>query len=208
MNKQLLTLLLPLLALLLGSCEDRVTYADLLDTENKSVNAYLAQYPMVLDLPSDTSQFITRNKIMEEKGWTWSDSNLKAATDLTPFYRMDNEGQVYMQILSNPGNPKAKENQEVFFRFTRYNINVWANSGSLIGAGNEADLGSTPTSLRYKNTNLTSTTQWGTGIQVPLDYLGLDCEVNLVVKSVQGPTQELSAVYPYIYHIHYYKSQI
>lgn len=205
MNNKLLTLLLPLPALLLGSCEDRVTYADLLDTETRSVNSYLAQYPMVLDLPADTSQFITRDKIMVEKGIT----STKEALALTPFYRMDNEGQVYMQIISNPGEEKAKADQEVFFRFTRYNINIWANSGVLTSAGgNEADLGSTPTSFRYQNTTLTSSTQWGTGIQVPLDYLGLYSEVNLIVKSAQGPSQELSSVYPYLYHIRYFKSQI
>ena len=64
------------------------------------------------------------------------------------------------------------------------------------------------TSFRYQNYTLPSSSQWGSGIQLPLEFLPLGCEVNLVIKSQYGWTSEISNVQPFLYHIRYYKSMI
>ena len=46
------------------------------------------------------------------------------------------------------------------------------------------------------------------GVQVPLIYLPLDCEVNLIVKSQMGRYDEISTVIPFLYNLRYFKSQI
>lgn len=43
---------------------------------------------------------------------------------------------------------------------------------------------------------------------MPLNFLKLGCDVNLIVKSQYGWTSEVSYVIPYLYRIRYYKSQI
>lgn len=192
--------------LTLPSCKDTESYADMLRDETYAVNDYLTGFPVINSVPVDTIFRTTADILAENPGMTRAD-----AIKLTPFYRVEEEGNVYMQVI-NPGTPdlKAKENQEIYFRFTRYNLcflyeyGLWDESAS----GNAADLSSTPTSFRYKNTTLASTTQWGTGIQTPLDFLSADCEVNLVVKSYVGLTDEVTNVYPYLYQIRYFPSKI
>lgn len=191
------------MALALGACKDTESYADLLRDENHAVNDYLSNYPVIDRVPADSS-FLTVTELMAHDGLT-RDEALK----LAPFYRMDSEGYVYMQVV-NPGSPgmKTKTGQLIYFRFTRYNLATGYKYDTWEAQGNETDLASNVTSFRYKNETLTSTTQWGTGIQVPLDYLSTDCEVNIVIKSYVGPTEEVSSVYPYVYHIRYFPSKI
>ncbi len=61
----------------------------------------------------------------------------------------------------------------------------------------------------YGNNVLTSTTQYGEGLQVPLEYLGYNCEVNLIVKSPEGFTSDgtQSQCLPYVYNIRYFKAE-
>lgn len=121
---------------------------------------------------------------------------------------MDDDGYVYMQVI-NPGTgDMATDDQQIWFRFTRYNLAFGYKYGDWTASGNEADIASVPTSFRFKNTTLSSTLQWGEGIQVPLEYLRLNCHVHLIVKSYLGPMQEVSSVYPYVYNIRYYPSKI
>ena len=47
---------------------------------------------------------------------------------------------------------------------------------------------------------------WGSGIQTPLAFLNLGCEVNLLLKSQYGWNTELSYVQPYLYHVRYFPS--
>ena len=55
---------------------------------------------------------------------------------------------------------------------------------------------------------LPSSAQWGYGLQYPLLFLGVECEVNLIIKSQFGFTNEISYVLPFFYHVRYFHSQI
>ena len=195
---------LALTALTAASCKDKESYADLLADETHAVNAYLACFPVINTIPDETSEFVTTDRIMAEQGLSREE-----AEKLTPFYRMDEDGNVYMQVV-NPGltDKKAEEDQLIYFRFTRYNLKAWYVYDSWVPSGNASDLGTNTTSFRYKNTTLSSTTQWGEGIQIPLQYLNLGCEVTIIIKSYLGPEDELTNVFPYLYQIRYFESKI
>ena len=195
--------LLAIALLILPACKDKESYADLLKDENQAVNAYLAGFPVIGSIPAD-SVFISTQEIMETQGLSREEAEL-----LTPFYRMDEDGYVYMQVV-NPGltDVKAEENQLIYFRFTRYNLKAWYEYDTWNPSGNATDLGTNTTSFRYKNTTLQSTTQWGEGIQVPLDFLTLGCEVNIIIKSYMGPEDEITNVYPYLYKVRYFESKV
>ena len=60
----------------------------------------------------------------------------------------------------------------------------------------------------FDNTTVSQSTQYGTGIQLPLHHLGYGATVNIVIKSQAGPTSDMSYVVPYIYWIQYNKSMI
>lgn len=196
--------LVAIIAIGFTACSDDDSYASQLTDETQSVNAYLADFPVRNSIPVDTV-FETVEEIAAREGISQEE-----ATKLAPFYRMDSDGNVYMQVVSagTPGN-MATTNQQIYFRFTRYNLELFYKYGTWSGDGNAMDLGSTPTSFRFGNTTLTSTTQWGTGMQLPLKYLPIDCEVNVIIKSYVGPTEEVSAVYPYLYmHMRYFPSKV
>lgn len=171
-----------------SSCDDSTSYADLLNDETKSVNSYLANNRVVNSVPADS--------VFEE------------GPD-APFYRMDEDGMVYMQVLKS-GNleDKAEPDQLIFFRFTRSNLNYWAKTGDFLSEGNANDFEYNATSFRFGNYTLASSSQYGAGIQLPLGYLGIDCEVNLVIKSQYGFQSEIANVIPYLYNVRYFKSQI
>ncbi len=213
MNKSILLLASLAILIALPSCKDKESYADLLRDENHAVNAYLVNYPVITSIPSD-HHFLSAEDIKKlpefiaEFGNLDNDKQTEQAIKLTPFYRMDDEGYVYMQVIDPGYGPMAQLDQQVYFRFTRYNLALEYKNGNAEPSGNESDIASTPTSFRYQNTTLSSTTQWGTGIQVPLQYLPLNCRVNLIVKSYLGPLEEISSVYPYLYNIRYYPSKI
>lgn len=172
----------------LTSCEDGRSYAEMLNDENKAVNRYLVNQRVVTEIPADS---------VFEIG------------DGAPYYQLDDEGNIYMQVLSPGAGPKVTDDQMVYFRFLRYNLTTYSNSLSDIASeGNLNDMTKAPTSFRYQNFTLPSSSQWGSGIQMPLNFLPLDCEVNLIVKSQYGWTSEISQVQPYLYHIRYYKSMI
>lgn len=220
MKKSLIYLFLLPAAALLASCKDTESYADQLRDENHAVNDYLANYPVITSVPADHA-FISTQDILNNPDFRAEFKDIiesddpkvrekidSIAVSRTPFYRMDDDGYIYMQVV-NPGTGDfAVEDQVVQFRFTRYNLTFAYKYGTWEASGNESDVASVPTSFRYKNTTLTSTTQWGEGIQVPLEYLRLNCEVNMIIKSYLGPVQEVASVYPYLYHIRYFNSKI
>ena len=123
---------------------------------------------------------------------------------------MNEDGTVYMQVVS-PGDRKANKatyDQQIYFRFMRMNINSWA-SGDSTYEGNAEDMGYNTFSFRFNNFTLSSSAQYGQGLQVPLQYLGIDCVVNILIKSQYGFTNEISNVVPYLYsNVRYFKSQI
>lgn len=204
--KKSLLYILPLLAAFvsLPACKDKESYADLLNDENQAVNNYLADFPVIGSVPPDSVLIGLPDVMAANPGLTREE-----CIKLTPYYRMDDNGYVYMQVI-NPGTPdnKVRNDQVVYFRFTRYNLTFVYKYNRWDASGNASDLGSTTTSFRFGNTTLPSTTQWGEGIQTPLKFLNLDCEVNMIIKSYLGPTEEVASVYPFLYQVRYFPSRI
>lgn len=189
-NTKKLFFLIALAAIVsMTSCSDRESYAELLDKERHAANAYLANCRVVNEIPADT---------VFEVG---SDA---------PYYRIDPEGNVYMQVIKagDRKNDKAKNSERIYFRYMRYNLYYWYTYNEMLGEGNENDMKAAPTYFQYGNYSLMSSAQWGYGIQLPLKFLGVDSEVNLIIKSQFGWASEISNVLPYLYHVRYFRNQI
>ena len=185
----------------LCSCNDGKSYAEMLRDETESTNYYLSSFQVINAVSAD-SVFVSVAD-MEARGLSRED-----ALAVTPFYRLDDDGDVYMQVV-NPGTgEKAEDNQLIYFRFNRSNLNYYYSDGVWISDGNATDLGTEPSSFRYNNYSLESSYTWGSGLQMPLRFLRLNCEVNLVVKSTVGLVSEQSSVVPYLYNVRYYPSRI
>lgn len=181
---------LPLIAaaMMLGAsaCKDSKSYAEMLNEETKSVNAFLADQVVILDIPED-SVFLYGPD--------------------APYYRLDEDGNVFMQVIDPGSDKKVPNDAQVFFRFTRYNLHEYAATGVLpSGFGNSEDMLQGNASFRYGNYTLSSSSQWGSGIQLPLNFLGYECEVNLIVKSQLGISSEISQVNPFLYNIRYFEA--
>ena len=181
--------LLALALATLSSCKDNTSYADLLKYERFSTNAYLSNFRVVDQIPADT--------VFEE------------GPD-APFYKIEPEGNVYMQVLRAGDRKKnaPKTSQRIYFRYMRYNLNYWHDNGAWDGVGNEKDMDLSTASFSYNNYTLPESSQWGYGLQMPLPLLGVDCEVNLIIKSQFGLSAEISYVQPYMFHVRYFTSQI
>jgi len=176
-------------ALAMTSCKDNESYADLLNKERYATNAYLANCRVVNEIPKDTVFEVGED---------------------APFYRLGNEGNVYMQVIKagDRKNDKAKTGEKIYFRYMRYNLYYWYTYNEMIGSGNEAEMNASPTYFQFGDYTLNISAQWGYGIQMPLNYLGVDSEVNLIIKSQYGWATEISNVQPYLYHVRYFRTQI
>ena len=183
---RMLALLVPAV-IALSSCSHTKSYAELLNEETKYINAYLADQRVVGHVPAD-SIFIQGND--------------------APYYRMDEDGNVYMRVIKdNPDGVKAKYNDLVYMRFTRYNLYSYSNGTLPDGEGND-DNALNQFSFRYQNMEITSSSSWGEGLQLPLNYLHYGCEVELVIRSQMGLSDEIAGVVPYMYRVRYTKSTI
>jgi len=175
---------------LLTACNNDQSYADRLNEERYAVNSYLANHRVVMSVPKD--------------------SVFEVGED-APFYRLDNDGNIYMQVL-NAGdrkNDRAKVGEPIYFRYTRYSLAVWYAEGKLVPySSNENSMDAQFCSFNYSDFKLPSTSQWGYGLQYPLNFLGVECEVNLVIKSQFGFTNEISYVMPFLFHVRYFHSMI
>lgn len=188
-TKILSYILIAIATLGIVSCSDNKSYAELLTDETKNVNAFLANQKVINEIPED--------------------SIFEAGED-APYYRIDETGNIYMQVVKYGTQEKAEDDQQVYFRYTRYNLSQYnAATGELPdGMGNSEDLEYEPTWFRFKNFTLTSSSQYGAGIQMPLYFLPLGSEANVVIKSQYGMTSEISYVTPFLYNIRYYKGKI
>lgn len=190
-NSKKLVILSQLLLFLtsLASCHDGESYAEMLTDERRACNSYLAQFKVENEIPADTI--------------------FETGTD-APFYRIDPDGNVYMQVLraSDRVADKPKDGENIYFRYTRYDIIYWKEYGTWTGEGNEADMSAPTTYFSYNNYTLASSAQYGFGVQMPLELVGVNCEVNLLIKSKYGVTNEIANVHPYLYHLRYFRGKV
>lgn len=169
----------------MASCDDSKSYAELLTEEDLAVNNFLADQQVCLDIPADTVFEVGPN---------------------APYYRLDEDGSLYMQVLdAGTKDYRVRDNEQIYFRYTRYLLTAYADGKLPLGSGNNLSLQALW--FRYNNYSLQTTYQWGTGIQAPLRYLPIDCKVRLVVKSTQGTTDEQTTVLPYLYDLTYQRRE-
>ncbi|MBO4944438.1 MAG: DUF4827 family protein [Muribaculaceae bacterium] len=166
----------------LSSCSDNKSYTELLNQESKYVNNFLADHRVIATIPADTVFEIGED---------------------APYYQLDEEGKVFMQVIDPGYGPKVSENQMVYFRYMRYPLATYVSGEEMNADSGNENAGYEPAFFRYNNTTLTSTTQWGLGIQMPLKYLPLNSTVNVVIKAEYGVDQEMSYVQPYLYRMRY-----
>lgn len=180
-----------LIAIAAGACSKSESYVNLLKQEEKATNWFLAQHQVEVEIPAD--------------------NNFISGED-APFYKMDDDGFVYMQVV-RPGNPDnmAKKNDRINFRYLRKDIKSmyegldpkWeGNANTLVQEGEY-----TSCSFLFENYDVQVSSKYGTGVQLPLKYLGIDCEVNLVLKSYNGFSSEQSRCIPYLINLKYDKAK-
>ncbi len=178
---------------LLSSCNNGKSYADLLKEEDNAVKAFLADKIVINEIPVD-SVFVTLQDVPDND------------TLAVPYYRLDSDGNVYMQVLdAGDMNNRFEKGNDVNIRFVRYDLKALMNGENPepVGNTNPADY----ITIRFGETTLPSTTQYGTGLQYPMYFLGDECKVNLLVRAKLGFTSETATVMPYLYRIQYNKSK-
>ncbi len=173
------------LILMATSCSDNKSYAELLTDESHCVNAFLAQHRLVDEIPED--------------------SVFQIGPD-APYYCLDEDHNVYMQVLDKGIDQRPEKGDRVYFRYMRYNLfNYVVGSNDNIGAGNANNMTSEATFFIFDDYYISQSYQYGEGIQLPMRFLGYDCKVNLIIKSQAGPESDMAYVTPYLYEISYYK---
>jgi len=174
-------------AALTSGCDDSKSYAELLTEEGQAINNYLVNHRVETTLPENNNFIVGED---------------------APFYQLDEEGNVYMQVI-DPGNPEymAELDEQIYFRFTRWSLlNYEPFTGYLPeGWGNNDDLSLGSSSFRFGNYTLSSSSTWGSGIQMPLNYIALESRVKLIIRSQYGLSSEISNVTPFLYDVRYLK---
>lgn len=179
---------------LLSSCNDGKSYADLLKEEDRAVKAFLANKIVINEIPAD-SVFITLQDVPDND------------TLAVPYYKLDSDGNVYMQVLeAGDLDNRFEKGDDVNLRFLRYDLKALVNGENPTPMGN-ANSPIDYVTIRFGETTLSSTTQYGTGIQYPMYFLGNECHVNLLIRAKAGFTSETSTVMPYLYNIRYFKTK-
>ncbi|MBD5356650.1 MAG: DUF4827 domain-containing protein [Bacteroides sp.] len=178
-----------------ASCSESQSYSELLTEENHAVNWYLASQKVENNIPADSISFIVGED--------------------APFYKLDDDGYVYMQVISK-GNmeDRVKSGDIVYFRFNKLNLKYLYLGEDPEWFGNATDLSTAMgtnepnyTRFIYENQYLSSSTKWGTGIQMPLKFFGYDCEVNLVLRSYYGFLEDQTTCLPYLINLRYFKPE-
>ncbi len=171
------------------SCSKNKSYAQLLNEERHAVNAYLADKRIINEIPED--------------------GDFETGTD-APFYRIDADGNVYMQVIraTDIDEDEAKVNEPIYFRYMRYDLLYWYENGTWEGEGNASEMSLSSTYFLFSNFTAAASAQYGYGIQLPLAYIGVDSEVNLVIRSQYGNTSEISYVRPFLYNVRYFRSKV
>ena len=186
------------ISLMISGCSKSQSYSELLREEEKACNWYLASCNIALDLPADPKDFIT-TETLKDDGTPYGDD--------APFYKLDGEGYVYMQVVRADFSQMVEDGDVVYFRYVQESIKDMYQGISSGPEGNGNYLPSGSANFVYNNTYLESTTRWGTGIQMPLEYLGYNSEVNLVLKSYYGFIDRQTYCIPYLINLKYFKAE-
>lgn len=177
-------LLLPALLLITSACSDSKSYADLLNEENQLVNAFLAEHRVEEEFPGIDACEIGPG---------------------APFYRVDDDGNVYMQVIRRGDGTFPEKGQNVFFTYMNYDLNYFIVGEENVGSGNINSPGnSLPTYFIFDDYSIEQSSQYGTGIQIPVKLLGFNSKVYVLIKSQAGPSAYMSYVIPFLYEIAYY----
>lgn len=173
-----------------SACSDSKSYSDLLKEEQKASNWYLAQHNVYNEIPADSVFEVGEN---------------------APYYRIDPDGYIYMQVLKVGDREIPKYGDQVYFTFTRYNIQTMYNNNTLKveGEGNQDDFLNSvgDTYFIYGNYSVSSSMKFGSGIQKPLSYLGYNSEVNILLKSYYGFQSDNTTCIPFLVNTRYFKGE-
>lgn len=172
----------------LTSCEDGKSYSDLLREEEKATNWYMANQRIELDIPSDS---------ILEYG------------PQAPYYKLDEDGYIYLQVI-NPGDTvRAKKGDMVYFRFKRLNLKYLYQGDNPSWEGNADNMNSAlgSTYFIYDDMLMVNSMKYGQGLQWPLKFVGYDSEVNIVLRSYYGFQADQSSCLSYIYNVKYFKRE-
>lgn len=179
--------------LMLASCSKTESYSDLLKKEQKYSNWFLAQHTVCNEIPADSVFEVGPN---------------------APYYRMDADGYVYMQVLKvdDPGQRKIPSTgDQVYFTYTRYDIqNMYENNTLEVeGVGNQDNFLTSigDTYFIFNDYSVLVSSDYGSGIQVPVSYLGYNSEVNILLKSYYGFSSESTTCIPYLINTRYFKAE-
>ena len=171
-----------------GSCSKSQSYSELLRDEEHAVNNYLATQRVINEIPEDSISF-------------------EVGPD-APFYKLDEDGYIYMRVIDKGDLSKKVESGDVvYFRFNRLNLKSLYLGMNPSWEGNMNNLsasGSSSLSFIYKNTYLQSSSQCGQVIQWQLKFFGYDCEVYLVLQSYYGFSDDQTYCYPYLINLKYF----
>lgn len=180
-------------ALFLTSCDKTESYSDLLKKEQKASNWFLAQHKVCNEIPAD-SVFLTGND--------------------APYYKMDPDGYVYMQVISAEDKSKRQipsTGDQVYITYTRYNIDTMYRNNTLdvAGVGNQDNSINTigDKYFIFNNYSVAASSEKGSGIQIPVSYLGYNSEVNILLKSYYGFIEESTTCIPYKVNVRYFKAE-
>lgn len=196
--KGLIYSLLSVAALMTAGCSKTQSYSELLREEEKACNWYLSSRNVVLEMPESLDDLIT-SATLRSNGEAWGED--------APYYKLDSEGNVYMQVVRAEYEDMVENGDLVYFRFLRESIKDLYQDITPTPEGNSDYLPNGTASFVFKNTYLESTLTWGTGIQMPLEYLGYNSEVNLVLKSYYGFTSDQSYCVPFAVNLKYFKPE-
>lgn len=175
------------------SCDDNESYAEKLDKERKASNAFLSGYNVVMGIPDDTV-FVTVAEVGETEA---------------PFYRIEPEGNVYMQVVkAGDRDSMAHTGDKIYFRYSRTSLLDWYEYGYSMIDSNSDDMVYSSRHFYYNDFSKSASLTCGMGLQLPLQYVGINCEVNLVIKSQYGIDDEISYVTPYRWNVRYFKSAL
>lgn len=187
-----MVIMLLMLAGALGACSKSQSYSELLREEERAVNLFLSGQKVINEIPADSISFIT-------------------GVD-APFYRLDEDGYIYMQVI-NKGNlsEKAKAGDLVYIRFEREDLKgAYLGYETIYKDGNENAFSNhlnDNVSFVYKNRYLSSSEAYGQGVQWPLRFLGYGSEVNLVLRSYYGFSEDMTQCVPYLINIKYFRPE-